>query len=459
MVDLPQWPRIEASCYTTGGGEVTINGTSHAIDTSYDANTTRTAIRNRAAELARSLERAVRVTVVDYAEGQTVHLLVSPDASIEPEPNMPVEPHKDSPAQQTAALDNDPKPKSKLKPSLDEWTNSSEQDISASTSQPKTLAPAPTPEQAPLTRRQARESFLNQAKHDKPASRGIRGMLNQIGFRLAPSTSEQAERDDIHKVSQHWAGPRTIAVVNGKGGAGKTPTTILLAAVLARYGGGGVLAWDNNQTRGTLGWRTEQAAHDATLLDLLPAAEQLLSPGAQLGDLAHYTHHQTDDRFDVLRSKPKVLADAQRFTQDDVDTIHSVAAKFYRLIIIDSGNDESDPLWRQMIDHTDQLVVATTTSDEKAEAGALLLEDLEKTGNQGQQLADNAVVVVSQAEANAKAADLQYIAKGFESLAREVVTVPYDPAMVDGHLRYDALRDNTQRAWLRAAAAVADGLN
>jgi len=208
-----------------------------------------------------------------------------------------------------------------------------------------------------------------------------------------------------------------------------------------------------------LGWRTEQAAHDATLLDLLPAAEQLLSPGAQLGDLAHYTHHQTDDRFDVLRSKPKVLADAQRFTQDDVDTIHSVAAKFYRLIIIDSGNDESDPLWRQMIDHTDQLVVATTTSDEKAEAGALLLEDLEKTGNQGQQLADNAVVVVSQAEANAKAADLQYIAKGFESLAREVVTVPYDPAMVDGHLRYDALRDNTQRAWLRAAAAVADGLN
>src|SRR5699024_4038459 len=118
------------------------------------------------------------------------------------EPNMPVEPHKDSPAQQTAALDNDPKPKSKLKPSLDEWTNSSEQDISASTSQPKTLAPAPTPEQAPLTRRQARESFLNQAKHDKPASRGIRGMLNQIGFRLAPSTSEQAERDDIHKVSR-----------------------------------------------------------------------------------------------------------------------------------------------------------------------------------------------------------------------------------------------------------------
>src|SRR5699024_4753786 len=159
MVDLPQWPRIEASCYTTGGGEVTINGTSHAIDTSYDANTTRTAIRNRAAELARSLERAVRVTVVDYAEGQTVHLLVSPDASMEHDPNTPGEPHEDSPAQQTAALDKDPKAESELKPSLDEWTHSSEHDIAASPRQPKARAPAPTPEQAPVTRRQARESF------------------------------------------------------------------------------------------------------------------------------------------------------------------------------------------------------------------------------------------------------------------------------------------------------------
>src|SRR5690625_1700337 len=122
MVDLPQWPRIEASCYTTGGGEVTISGTSHAIDTSYDADTTRTAIRNRAAELARSLERAVRVTVVDYAEGQTVHLLVSPDASIEPEPNKPVEPHKASSAPQAAALVDAPDPTPE--PSLDEWTNS-----------------------------------------------------------------------------------------------------------------------------------------------------------------------------------------------------------------------------------------------------------------------------------------------------------------------------------------------
>ena len=136
--------------------------------------------------------------------------------------------------------------------------------------------------------------------------------MSRIGLQMAPSAAERNERADVQAVSQHWPGPRTIAVVNGKGGAGKTPSTILLSAAFARYGGAGVLAWDNNQTRGTLGWRTEQGPHEATLLDLLPETDRLLSTTAQSADLAHFVHHQTRDKFDVLRSKPMVLANQQR---------------------------------------------------------------------------------------------------------------------------------------------------
>ncbi len=462
MTTLPKWPRLEATCYADGGGEIVVHGTSHAIDAStHEA--ARNGIRAHAAEVATSLERSVRVTVVDHAEAQTVHLVIAPDGAMSPEPGTSVEPHKKQPvpAATTTELSSATTQQAQAGPAVvQQWTDVPTTDTAQDQQNMDTpQQPDHTSAPSPRTRREVRESFLTQAKPDKPATSGWRGLANHVGLRLPPSMAEQAKRDDIHAVSQHWAGPRTIAVVNGKGGAGKTPTTILLSAVFARYGGGGVLAWDNNQTRGTLGWRTEQAAHDATLLDLLPAAKNLLAPGAQVGDLAHYTHHQTDDRFDVLRSKPKVLADAQRFTQDDVDTIHAVATKFYRLIFIDSGNDESDQLWRQMIAHTDQLVVATTTSDEKAEAGALLLEDLAKTGDHGQHLADNAVAVVSQAEVNAKPHDVDHIATGYASLARSVVTIPYDPAMVDGHLRYEGLRESTQRAWLRAGAAVAGGLN
>ncbi len=303
-----------------------------------------------------------------------------------------------------------------------------------------------------------RESFLKNKQAEKPATKGWRGALARTGMRVAPNARERAERADLDAVSQHWAGPRTIAVVNGKGGAGKTPTTIDLAAVFARHGGAGVLAWDNNQTRGTLGWRTEQGPHDATLLELLPQTGRLLGADAQSADLANFVHHQTADKYDVLRSKPAVLASAQRITAEDVSRIHAVAAKYYRLIVIDSGNDETDPLWLQMIDHADQLVIATTTRDDHAEAGALLLEGLTERDERSAELAANAVTIVTQADSKATDADIRHVADGFRAIARDVVTIPFDPALVDGIIAFDALRPQTRRAWLAAAATIARGL-
>ncbi|MFX5587196.1 hypothetical protein ABTE16_20865, partial [Acinetobacter baumannii] len=81
------------------------------------------------------------------------------------------------------------------------------------------------------------QSFLTHEQMEEPATQGWRGALTRAGIRMSPSESERAERSDVLAVSQHWPGPRTIAVVNGKGGAGKTPTTVLLAAVFARHGG------------------------------------------------------------------------------------------------------------------------------------------------------------------------------------------------------------------------------
>ncbi|MCX6502901.1 MAG: AAA family ATPase [Microbacterium sp.] len=309
------------------------------------------------------------------------------------------------------------------------------------------------------TRHGARPSFLVPERAEEPATQGWRRGLVAIGLRVPPNSAERREREDIAAVSRLWSEPRTIAVVNGKGGSGKTPTAILLAAVFARRGGAGVLAWDNNQTRGTLGWRTERSEHDATLHDLLPETARLLTSEAQSADLARFVHHQARDRFDVLRSKPIALAEEQRMDSEDVSRIHAVAAKYYRLIIMDSGNDESDPMWLRMIDHTDQLVVATTTRGEHAEAGALLLEALAKRDERTAALAHGAVTIVSQADPAASTDEVRRVVDGFGGLARDVATIPYDPAMIGGALRFDNLRPATQRAWLSAGATIARGLD
>ncbi|GAA4775399.1 ATPase [Microbacterium gilvum] len=321
---------------------------------------------------------------------------------------------------------------------------------------PSRTAPASSPE--PSGPEERRSFLAAEQDAEELATRGWRGALVRTGMRVPPGSAERAERADQTAVAQHWFGPRTIAVVNGKGGAGKTPTTILTAAVFARFGGAGVLAWDNNQTRGTLGWRTEQGPHEATLHELLPETDRLLSADAQAADLARFVHHQTRDRFDVLRSKPMVLAEQQRIHSDDVDRIHAVASKYYRLIVMDSGNDESDPMWLRMIDHSDQIVVTTTSRAEHAEAGALLLEALASRDARSARLAQNAVAVVSQADPHASTTEHRKVVDGYRTLARDVVSVPYDPAMIGGLLHYGALKPATQRAWLAAGAAIARGL-
>jgi MinD-like ATPase involved in chromosome partitioning or flagellar assembly len=325
---------------------------------------------------------------------------------------------------------------------------------------PAPTAPADPPRQA---RRQEaaggrRRSFLAPDNGTVPAETGFRGLLSRMGIRVGPSKKELTTRAHTRAVSQHWPGPRTVSVVNGKGGANKTPTTVMLAAVFARNGGGPVLAWDNNETRGTLGWRTEQGPHNSSVMDLLPETSQLLAPSAQSALLARYVHHQTEDKYDVLRSKPDVLASEQKVTADDFDALHEVASKYFRLNFVDSGNDETAERWLRMIHHTDQLVIATTTLEEHAEAGALLLEALRARGGKYAELSQNAVVIVSQSDKNGTAAQAQHIADGFSQLARSAVTIPYDVALLKGRIRWGALKPATQAAWLAAAAAVADGL-
>lgn len=460
--DVRDTPSIDASVRDDGNGQVTIDGLLHTVSgaTPDDA---RGEIIALISGVAADSGGPVRATIRD-ADGERV-VLVHADGTAEPDdivdrrPRIRPLPVSDD-LEVTLMRDDTGSVPARIGPVPVATPDAAPASITPVA--PAEAAPAASPGDGPAqrdpSRRELRQSFLTQEQTEEPATQGMRGALGRIGIRMSPSDAERSERADGQAVSQHWPGPRTIAVVNGKGGAGKTPTTVLLAAVFARFGGAGVLAWDNNQTRGTLGWRTEQGPHEATLLELLPEVPRLLGTGAQSADLAHYVHHQTRDRFDVLRSKPMALAHEQRIEPDDVDAIRSVAAKYYRLILIDSGNDESDPMWLRMIDHTDQLVVATTTRDDHAEAGALLLEALAERDERSAALAAAAVAVVTQADQTAPAKDLARVADGYRALVREAVTIPFDPAMVDGLLRSDALRAATQRAWLAAAAAVARGL-
>ena len=228
-------------------------------------------------------------------------------------------------------------------------------------------AVAVTEEAAPTRRSLKETSFLVSAPVLEPATQGWRGTLTRLGLRMDPSEEELTEREDIRTVSQHWPGPRTIAVVNRKGGANKTPTVVMLSAILARYSGAATVAWDNNESQGTLGWRTEKGAHDRSVLDLIDASTELLSPSTNAAEIAKFVHHQTADKFDVLRSDENEEGDHE-VTAEEVDIAHQVLTRYYRLVVMDSGNTARAANWRRMIDHTNQLVVPVTAIEDRAEA-------------------------------------------------------------------------------------------
>ncbi|MEJ1922221.1 MinD/ParA family ATP-binding protein [Microbacterium sp. KHB019] len=303
----------------------------------------------------------------------------------------------------------------------------------------------------------SRHSFIT-ANESHAADSGWRRLVARAGIRFPETEAQGARREAVALVSRHWAGYRNIAVANGKGGVGKTMTSAMLAAVFARHGGGNVLAWDNNDTRGTLGWRTEQGLYDTTIRDLLPAAEDLLAATASVSDISRFVHHQSADRYDVLRSNPELLATHQRIEHGEFDLLMQVAMHYYRIIIFDSGNDESADRWLRMIDSSHQLVIPTLPSPESAESASLLLEALRQRDRHSAALATNAVVIVTQPEAGSRR-DIDTIAAGFTDQVRVVETVPFDPALKSGPLRFDALRRTTQDAWIRVAAAIAAGLS
>jgi cellulose biosynthesis protein BcsQ len=467
------FPKIQAIVRDNGTAEVVVAGNSRTVTPGGSLQQLRENALALVVGEARTLNRAVRVAI-DDPEGHG-ELIVSPNGSKESVSYTPKPARRRAEAPTTTAAPvagalTETTPIEPVRPQAAPADTTPKGEATArlgtSATQGTTMTPIPAAAEAPTHRSLKETSFLVSAPVLEPATQGWRGTLTRLGFRMDPSAEEMAEREDIRTVSQHWPGPRTIAVVNRKGGANKTPTAVMLSAILARYSGAATVAWDNNESQGTLGWRTEKGAHDRSVLDLIDSSQTLLSPSTNAAEIARFVHHQTADKFDVLRSDENEEGDHE-VTDEEVDIAHQVLTRYYRLVVMDSGNTARAANWRRMIDHTNQLVVPVTAIEDRAEAARLTLQTLESRGGHDAELARNAVVIVSEStdakrsmsgDALKRAKDeAQRIADGFTPFVRAVVRIPYDPALVNGPIRYEALQPATQRAWLAAAAAVAAG--
>lgn len=247
----------------------------------------------------------------------------------------------------------------------------------------------------------------------------------------------------------------TVVVANPKGGASKTPTALLSAATLGFYRGGYTLAWDNNETRGTLGMRAEAAGHGATVVDLLRDIDEFLSVAASVGRLAAYLRPQSA-RFDVLPSDD-TPGSMEVIDDEAFGKLWKVLSRYYRLLVIDTGNNVRAPNWRAATNLADCLVVPTTVQTDVADSGIWMLNHLIRSGQRD--LASNAVAIISCADAKTDSHLLDDIVARYRNMVREVVVIPHDPYIRSGgRIQYDLMADATRRAWVLGSRAIVDSL-
>ncbi len=328
---------------------------------------------------------------------------------------------------------------------------------------PAPAEPPPVPAPTEVRRFMTATDFLDRRDGDQglgPATWGWRGRVRRwsVGaIRPAMGAKEQAYEHDKAAIQRDLDGPRTIAFINPKGGAAKTTGVLAAGFTFGTVRGGGVVAWDNNETRGTLGIRGARGAHRNTTRELLEDVGRFRDVyQSRIGDLGAFVRSQGDAHFDVLASdeRPDVTGTIRA---DDFQEIHQLLERFYRIILVDTGNNMRAENWLAAADAADLLVVTSTVREDTGYSGLWMLDALQDAGIANLKYKCLTVLSDPSAQVDTRlAADLVQV---YEQRTRSVHRVPYDPALVAGSVvPYGDLSAGTRRSWLSACAAMAEAL-
>ncbi|MGH3353754.1 MAG: hypothetical protein ACRDPS_24040 [Nocardioides sp.] len=293
-----------------------------------------------------------------------------------------------------------------------------------------------------------------------PATWGWRGALRRMsGGLISPSMgpAEVAYEQDRAMIQRDFDGPRTIVFINPKGGAAKTTGVLAAGYTFGTVRGGGVVAWDNNETRGTLGIRGVRSSHRNTtreLLDNLASFNNVYQ--SRIGDLGAFVRSQGDAHFDVLASDERPDVTGQ-IHADDFGQVHHLLERFYKVILVDTGNNMRAENWLAAADTADLLVVTSTVREDTGYSGLWMLDALQESGYADLKL--KTITVLSDPSPKVDTNLARDLTEVYQQRTRGVYRVPFDPVLVAGStVQYSQLSEDTRMSWLKACAGMAHAL-
>ncbi|UQX89489.1 hypothetical protein M6D93_05640 [Jatrophihabitans telluris] len=277
---------------------------------------------------------------------------------------------------------------------------------------------------------------------------GLRSLTGGL-ITLGPGAEEELHRAGVAQIRSTLPGSRTIVVANEKGGAGKTPTALILSALLAEYRREAVVVWDVNELRGTLGRRAEIADPSTTVTDLLAAAGELARPDAEIGVLTSYLRRQPEGNL-VLASSEDGNA-MRQIGHAECDVVRQLLLRRFGVVVCDTGNNAAAPNFLYTVDSADILIIPAAPSNVHLEVARAMLRMLDSRETTKHLVAKAVLVVTSPTGARLDPAEERWFA---DRIGR-VVHVPADPVIAEGSkLPISELSAESRRAWTQVAAAV-----
>ncbi|WP_165164641.1 MinD/ParA family protein [Corynebacterium qintianiae] len=282
-----------------------------------------------------------------------------------------------------------------------------------------------------------------------PPQRGWRRLVHDsTGGRLNPGRSKREVREQelVDAIRAPLRGDYRIAVMSLKGGVGKTTTTVALGGVFAQTRGDRVIAIDANPDLGTLAQRAAAPA-PATIRDLLAAPDTSRYPQVRA-----YTN-QAASRLEVIGSE-RDPAVSEAFSEADYRRAVDILQHHYNVILTDCGTGLMHSTMAGVLDLANVLILVTSPALDGAQSAAATLDWLSLHGHD--QLAANAVVVVSANAPGAPTIDMARLTEHFTSRTRAVHLIPYDRHLAEGAVvELGRLHQKTLNAYRLLAAEVA----
>ncbi|WP_322972996.1 MinD/ParA family ATP-binding protein [Corynebacterium auriscanis] len=280
--------------------------------------------------------------------------------------------------------------------------------------------------------------------------RGWRKMLYSVtGGHVNVGDSPQELQQDalMEQIRKPLRGDYRIAVMSLKGGVGKTTTTVTLGGVFASVRHDRVIAIDANPDLGTLAQRVA-APGPATIRDLLAAEDT-----SRYASIRQYTT-QAKSRLEVIGSE-RDPAVSEAFSESDYRHAIDILQHHYNVILTDCGTGLMHSAMAGVLDLANTLVLVTSPALDGAQSASATLDWLNLHGYE--QLAANAVVVVSAAHPGNATIDMEQLLAHFRSRTRAVHVIPFDRHLSEGAIiDLERIGKDTLRSYHELAAIVAE---